>query len=43
MGLYIVKREIERLGGDLRISCESGVSFSITLPKRHLPGEEILG
>jgi sensor histidine kinase regulating citrate/malate metabolism len=42
MGLYIVKREMERLGGDLRISCECGVTFSITLPKRHLPGEETL-
>jgi sensor histidine kinase regulating citrate/malate metabolism len=43
MGLYIVKREMERLGGDLRISCECGVAFSITLPKRHLPGEETPG
>lgn len=43
MGLYIVKREIERLGGDMRISCERGAEFSVTLPKQGLMCKEDRG
>lgn len=43
MGLYIVKREVERLGGDLRISCDHGAEFSVTLPKEQLLGQEVGG
>lgn len=34
MGLYIVKSEVERLKGVIRISCENGVEFSIRFPRQ---------
>jgi sensor histidine kinase regulating citrate/malate metabolism len=41
MGLYLVKREVERLKGALQISCEHGAAFTVTLPKQYL--QENLG